>query len=253
MEYYKEKNFYEKDEKKYKLRNNPEFLKWLEISINNGYQCRFRLTAMQDLIDIITSWYEMKYPDAKLEEEKKLNYKNNTQEDNMKVEDLMKRMPTAQEQILSCPYYKSCNYIGPKSDKASNKVFKRIYYKVDEKGKIIETEDTIKYIGKREMDADELLKKIEKMYPNRYDLSNLKKDNNNFYSDIELRHRLLSLTALSILYSENTTPSYGYKRAQIFIKEFNEEMGLLLNTYEIDKIMESALNSKRQKIKTLKR
>ncbi len=249
MEYYKEKNFYEKDEKKYKLRNNPEFLKWLETSINNGYQCRFRLTAMQDLIDIITSWYEMKYPDTKLERENR----KTTQEDLMEAEELIKRLPAAQEQILSCPYYKSYNYIEPKSDKASNKVFKRIYYNVDEKGKIIETEDTIKYIGKREMDADELLKKIEKMYPNRYDLTSLKKDNNNFYSDIELRHRLLSLTSLSILYSENTTPSCGYKRAQIFIKEFNKEMGLLLSTYEIDKIMENALNSKRQKTKTLKR
>ena len=67
---------------------------------------------------------------------------------------------------------------------------------------------------------------------------------NNNYFEIELRHRLLQLTALKILYSA-TNIDLGYKRATRFINEMNQELGLLLTTDEIDSIYKTYQRRKR--------
>ena len=67
---------------------------------------------------------------------------------------------------------------------------------------------------------------------------------NNNYFEIELRHRLLQLTALKIMYSA-TNLELGYKRATKFINEMNQELGLLLTTDEIESIYNSYQRRKR--------
>ena len=54
---------------------------------------------------------------------------------------------------------------------------------------------------------------------------------------MELRHRILQLVALKLLYSKNTFPERGYERAKRFINEFNKNLCLTLSTEEIDEIM----------------
>ena len=54
---------------------------------------------------------------------------------------------------------------------------------------------------------------------------------------MELRHRILQLVALKLLYSRNTIPERGYERAKRFINEFNKKLGLTLSTEQIDEII----------------
>ena len=42
---------------------------------------------------------------------------------------------------------------------------------------------------------------------------------------MELRHRILQLVALKLVYSKNTIPERGYERAKRFINEFNKKLG----------------------------
>lgn len=55
-----------------------------------------------------------------------------------------------------------------------------------------------------------------------------------------LRKELIKLTALQILYSRSTLPSYGYQRAQKFIKEFNEEYQLRIGNRYLEEKMKRA-------------
>ena len=50
-----------------------------------------------------------------------------------------------------------------------------------------------------------------------------------------------------------TTPERGYERAKRFINEFNNSLGLLLSTDEIDEIMSKdySVKSKKSKIRRL--
>ncbi len=66
-----------------------------------------------------------------------------------------------------------------------------------------------------------------------------------------IRKKILELTALKMLYSENTLPIYAYPRIKCFIKEFNEAYGLTLDCQKIDEIM--ALNYKNKDINAIKR
>ena len=54
---------------------------------------------------------------------------------------------------------------------------------------------------------------------------------------MELRHRILQLVALKLLYSRNTIPERGYERAKRFINEFNKELDVKLTTKQIDEIV----------------
>ena len=54
---------------------------------------------------------------------------------------------------------------------------------------------------------------------------------------MELRHRILQLVALKLLYSRNTIPERGYERAKRFINEFNKKLGLTLSAEQIDEII----------------
>ena len=54
---------------------------------------------------------------------------------------------------------------------------------------------------------------------------------------MELRHRILQLVALKLLYSRNTIPERGYERAKRFINEFNKKLDLTLSTEQIDEII----------------
>ena len=55
--------------------------------------------------------------------------------------------------------------------------------------------------------------------------------------ELELRHRLLQLTALKILYS-GTTLEKGYSRAETFISDMNTELCSLLSIDEINELID---------------
>ena len=59
--------FYNQDEHLYELATNKAFLCWLKDRINHGYHCYLEIDELQELINNITTWYEMKYPERELE------------------------------------------------------------------------------------------------------------------------------------------------------------------------------------------
>ena len=61
------KRFYEQDTKKYDITKNKELLTWLKTSIKNGYHSFVDIECLQELIDNIVYWYEMKYPEREME------------------------------------------------------------------------------------------------------------------------------------------------------------------------------------------
>ena len=56
-------SFYKKDTKSCQLEKNKNFLCWLKSSIKDGYHCFVSLEDLQELINNIVSWYEIKYPE----------------------------------------------------------------------------------------------------------------------------------------------------------------------------------------------
>lgn len=84
---------------------------------------------------------------------------------------------------------------------------------------------------------DELLHIFDVKYKNKLDYSELRACIYDHDSDLELRHGVLQLVAIKLLYSRNTVPERGYERAKRFINEFNDALGLTLSTDEIDEIL----------------
>ena len=66
-----------------------------------------------------------------------------------------------------------------------------------------------------------------------------------------MKKKILELTALKMLYSENTLPIYAYPRIKYFIKEFNETYDIDLDCQRIDEIMN--IDYQTTDIDTLKR
>lgn len=64
---------------------------------------------------------------------------------------------------------------------------------------------------------------------------------------MEIRNRILQLTALKILYSKRTTPDNGYRRSKKFIEDLNRDLEINLSTDEIDEIITRDYKSAKQK------
>ena len=82
-----------------------------------------------------------------------------------------------------------------------------------------------------------MLSIFKEKYINKLDFTKLKESVYDHNCDMELRHRILQLVALKLLYSRNTIPERGYERSKRFINEFNKKLGLTLSTKQIDEII----------------
>ena len=87
------------------------------------------------------------------------------------------------------------------------------------------------------LNLDELLSIFKEKYTDELDFTELKESVYDHNCDMELRHRILQLVALKLLYSRNTIPERGYERTKRFINEFNKKLGLELSTEQIDEII----------------
>ena len=59
--------FYNQDQRKYEVVHNRKLLNWLKKKIKNGYDSFVEIECLQELIDSIVSWYEIKYPEREME------------------------------------------------------------------------------------------------------------------------------------------------------------------------------------------
>lgn len=246
---------------KYELSQNIELSNWLKNAITYGYHAYMDMENIQKLINIIANWYELKYPERYLKQElsgiTSTEFENITNiADAFTLEQLLYRLPASLYPILKCEYRGNGGFLYPsfeKNKKVSKpmiavtlytdgkakdflqKELSKMYLFADpQTGKIENPYDLKKYIGYyKELYLDELLTKI---LP-RVDITELEKTIYDHDCDLELRHRILQLVALRLLYSKNSQPKYGYERAKRFIQEFNESLNLTLSTQEIDERM----------------
>lgn len=258
---YAEERFYENDKRKYELENNREFLVWLINSMDDETRLNFHLNIkdFQGLIDSITEWYELKYPGYLLKP-----YYGNLMADKLESvpnissyldgKQFLYRLPYRQYWVMNVDFCDDFNIYKCDINKNGITVSKNVCY-AEIKGKMNEYEFTYdiyfdiesgvivksninEFTGLTIEGLISLLKENGSIA----DYSILEKSLRKYKFKVELRHRLLQLAALKILYKSESkdmsyqTPHMGYIRAKNFINEFNKDFGLLLSSYEIDNL-----------------
>lgn len=254
--------FYEQDTKDYEIEKNRDFLTWLKASIKDGYHCFMKTEELQELIDNIVNWYEIKYPERELEYFEGTRYMNFQDirriSDVMDIRQLLFRLPHNQLCLMECGYRakgwgQHPIYENGKEVDWEVQIFMRIDRKKEESdpwlskasyfllhanhltGEVSKDYDLEEYIDiDKNINLDELLSIFNEKYNDELDFTELKESVYDHNCDMELRHRILQLVALKLLYSRNTIPERGYERAKRFINEFSKKLGLTLSTKEID-------------------
>lgn len=241
-------NFYKQDLKEYQIGDNKEFLILLRNMVTEGYNNIYKLEELQEIIDNIVIWYELKYPERELDKGTRyLEFENiESIKYYMDFKQLMYRMSSKSIDLIKNRYRSnlwgqypnmgiSFEIKGKKLDATVRSDFRTGY---------IVSKDLFN-IGLEEenITLEELLEKLEKIKTQDIDYSNLKRVINNHNYDNKLRKEILNLAALKLLYSRNTIPEKGYERAKNFITEFNAELPDLNLTMDyIDEIMNRNYN-----------
>lgn len=248
-------NFYNNNKKEYVLNKNKEFLKWYNNEIKNGYHPFAEISHLQNVIDIITSWYEFKYPERELERYEGAFYSSFEQirslSKNMSFDQLMFRLPHNELCLVECGYrstgwgydniFMSIKNKIPNENYDLNYIDKFLLYANPDTGKV-ETDYYIKKItALTDLTLDELLEIFEKHWKKNWDYTTLKESVHDHNVDLVLRKKILELASLKLLYSENTIPERGLIRAQRFIAEFNKHIpNLNLTTNKIEELIDSS-------------
>lgn len=100
--------FYGQDTKDYEIEKNKDFLTWLKTSIKDGYHCFIKTEELQELIDSIVNWYEIKYPERELEYfegTRHMDFQDIRRiSDVMDIRQLLFRLPHNQLCLMECGY-----------------------------------------------------------------------------------------------------------------------------------------------------
>lgn len=256
--------FYQRDNSLYNLNKNSKFLNWYNNLIKNEkYLPRLEIYELQDLIDSIVTWYELKYPERTMREES-----SNIQDlsEIMNFEQLEYRLNENQKYFLKCSYraksfFSVANYdeqmqITDYEVHIGMSIYKNAPSTLDEKCLFnrgvkpyflisansetgeVNVHSIFEYLEVNSITLEELLKYFRQNLKKQLDFSELEQTLFLHEKDMELRKLILQLTALKMLYSEKTIPEHGYVRAKLFIEEFNKYiLNLNLDTKDIDKIM----------------
>lgn len=257
--------FYKQDIEDYEIEKNKDFLSWLKTLIRGGYHCFIKIEELQELIDNIVNWYEIKYPEKELEYFEGIRdmYFQDIRRisDVMDIRQLLFRLPHNQLCLMKCGYRAKGwgqypIYENGKEIDLKVQIFMKINKKNKEEcnpwhgettyfllhadymtGEVLKDYNLEDYIDNEEnISLDELLSVFNEKYSNELDFIELKESVYDHNCDMELRHRILQLVALKLLYSKNTIPERGYERAKRFINEFNKKLNLTLSTEEIDEV-----------------
>ena len=268
------KSFYDDDEKLYDLKENKKFLYMFNHLIEDGYELFIGIDEMQDLIDRLTSWYEIKYPEREFDfyDGKMMNDFSKFKElsDVMDVKQLFFRLTDNQKKLIEGLYRSKFSKEFPIYDAGKLVgVSKKVYYTIvrkendiyydkhqefvigaDAESGLIDIDYEIsKYVSDDEVYISDLAKLFDQKYFDRLDFSEIKRAENNKFLDNYLRGKLLEFVALRMIYSKRTTPERGYERAKRFFAEFNKKFDLNLSMENIDKIMSRDYTEKRSKVK----
>lgn len=239
--------FYKMDKKEYRLKNNLEFMKWYLTLEEQGFTPIINLKEMQNLIEEIATFFEIKYPNRMLE---KIIYGVNISldadfKDTLQISKLLDinqlkyRLHHDKVQFLECSYG---NLILLEKEKRNLWDIRQIFIRVFSDGTInkydlefLQTNGFLEDMNGIDR-IEHLFGRLESI-PTEIDYSELKKWIEYHKNCIDLRNRILSLVPLKLLYSEYSNPDFGYFRAKSFIRMFNKEYGTDLNLEVLDQIM----------------
>ncbi len=270
------KNFYNNDLKKYDLKENTYFKVMFNRLLEEGYNLFIGLDEMQDLIDRLTFWYEIKYPerefdfyDGKIVQD--FAFKKELS-DLMDINQLFFRLTDNQIKFLKGNYRSKIEKEYPIYEEGKKiGVSKKVYFKINRNsndkyyskhkdfiisadaisGKVDSDYETLKYIDNDDITLNDLFQVFSENYADCLDFQELEKALKNNYVDNYLRDDILNFVALRLLYSKKTVPERGYKRAIRFMDEFNKRLGLNLSYDEIDKLMNNSYKEDNSKVKLL--
>ena len=269
------KRFYREDEKNYNLKENLEFLVWLEDVIRKGYKPFMNLDDMQKTIAFISEWYEIKYPEREMEFYegiKDLDFLGINKISNaMNMNQLFYHLDAKSLFLMKADYrsnrgwqkpiYKNGSFIGwkkyssveiNKKDKKNLNKFDHYAVEFDSHTGIIDMYfDLEDYVDYKIRSLEELLNILKLNYKEELDFSELEKLVYFHSCDLELRNKLLQCIALKLLYSKNTTPERGYERAKRFLNEFNKKLDLNLSLNEINELISKNYGSNKRLIKNM--
>ena len=270
------KNFYNNDLKKYDLKENTYFKVMFNRLLEEGYNLFIGLDEMQDLIDRLTFWYEIKYPerefdfyDGKIVQD--FAFKKELS-DLMDINQLFFRLTDNQVKFLKGNYRSKIEKEYPIYEEGKKiAVSKKVYFKINRNsndkyyskhkdfiisadaisGKVDSDYETLKYIDNDDITLNDLFQVFSENYADCLDFLELEQALKNNYVDNYLRDDILNFVALRLLYSKKTVPERGYKRAIRFMDEFNKRLGLNLSYDEIDKLMNNSYKEDNSKVKLL--
>lgn len=270
------KNFYKEDERLYDLNENKKFLIMFNRLIDEGYDILMGVKEMQNLIDRLFNWYEIKFPEKEFDfYDGKLTRdfsKFNELSNQMDLRQLFFRLSDNQIRFLDGGYRSLSEknfpiYDGDKIIDYSRKVYYKINRKPNDKfyekyssfivgadayDGVIDTDYEIqKYVEEENFDLEFLNAELSQKYSDCLDFSSLTKAINNKFFDDYLRRQILEFVMLKLLYSKNTTISRGYERARRFKEEFNKKLGLDLSMEKLDKIINRDYSVDKDKVKKL--
>lgn len=270
------KNFYNNDLKKYDLKENTYFKVMFNRLLDEGYDLFIGLDEMQDLIDRLFTWYEIKYPerefdfyDGKIVQD--FAFKKELS-DLMDINQLFFRLTDNQIKFLKGNYRSKIEKEYPIYEEGKKKgVSKKVYFKINRNsndkyylkhkdfiisadaisGKVDSDYETLKYIDNDNITLNDLFQVFSENYADCLDFQELEKALKNNYVDNYLRDDILNFVALRLLYSKKTVPERGYKRAIRFMDEFNKRLGLNLSYDEIDELLNNSYKEDNSKVKLL--
>ena len=270
------KNFYNNDLKKYDLKENTYFKVMFNRLLEEGYNLFIGLDEMQDLIDRLTFWYEIKYPerefdfyDGKIVQD--FAFKKELS-DLMDINQLFFRLTDNQIKFLKGNYRSKIEKEYPIYEEGKKiGVSKKVYFKINRNsndkyylkhkdfiisadaisGKVDSDYETLKYIDNDDITLNDLFQVFSENYADCLDFQELEQALKNNYVDNYLRDDILNFVALRLLYSKKTVPERGYKRAIRFMDEFNKRLGLNLSYDEIDELLNNSYKEDNSKVKLL--
>lgn len=235
-----------KETENFRLLDNKEYILVKKRLIGTKWDRSFSLSDMkeiQKMINDITSFYEIKYPDQLFNEFMYADMNRSEIKKNLEIAkyldfDQMEYRIDGIKYLLKCFYQTSFHLQKNNTTVLDQKTL----VAMNQDGTInsLETE-ILKDSGYLDNDEDienvfDLINRIKQEGKdiNYSELEQIIKKHNN---DIKLRNIVLNAIPLSILYSKNTSPDYGYVRAKHFIKEVNKKYGFDINSDYIDRIM----------------
>lgn len=239
-------NFYKQDQKKYILNENNVILEFMKQKKQENICFILDIEQMQQMMSDIVLFFEFKYPDNflcnllyKIKYEKKQNVECQKIAKTLNIEQLKYRLYHDYVQFLDCPY---SSHIHISKEKRHLWECSFISIRIDDKG-YIEPYDLEDLKENKFLENIEGIKKASDLL-GRFIESTIEVDYSELTNvvfkhkaNMELRNMVLELIPLYMIYSKNTLPEYGYIRAKSFIRMFNKEYSLNMNTEEIDEIM----------------